>query len=104
MKRYFVMRKLATFGGNHTAFMLDMKDTKEEADAAVKQLDQAIQELMPMELIRKLPNGNGEVLGIQVGKALADIGIAGIGHYVLEMEFQGRILTPPEKRIVLARN
>lgn len=104
MKRFFVMRKLAVFGGTQAAFTLDMKDTKEEAEAAVKQMDQALQELMPLELIRKLPNGNGEILGMQVGKALADLGILGIGHYVLEMEFQGKILTPPEKKIILARN
>lgn len=98
------MRKLATFGGNHIAFMLDMKETREEAELAAKQFDSAIQELMPLELVRKLPNGNGEAINVQMGPALANIGIQGIGHYVLEMEFQGKIVTPPEKRIILARN
>jgi hypothetical protein len=58
---------------------------------------------MPKPVVEMLPNGNANVLA-PVGKMLADLGILGIGHYVMEIESHGNLVVLEEKKIILARN
>lgn len=103
MKTFLLMRKLGTAGGNALSYIVGVHETKEEAEAQSKKMDGLVTDIMQQAVVRMLPNGNAEAIA-PVGKVLADLGVVGVGHYVVEVESHGKLVVPDEKRILVARN